>query len=323
MHERLEPYVDTSGTLSRVPGGLFAGVPEPQYHNHAAYNRGFLATFNRCPQKARWEREEKEEDDQTQAMGVGTAIHKAVLEDADGPGFHVGECEDTLGDGSACTNPAKYLVDGQWVCGVHGDEEDATRKTALKPGDDELVESAAEALLNTPASAQYLADLDLREVVAMFRWRGLQFRARIDGVNLLDDGVQLVEVKSVRDASPDAIERKLIRDDDWMQDPFYTTAWNMAVHGDEDLQVQEFVYVCVEKEPPYVVQPYGYPHGHRKNMQLHTQKLMNRLRFAIEEDMWPNGYVGDVVGTLDLPRWAQERIGLTDSLQQQREGTDG
>jgi hypothetical protein len=110
------------------------------------------------------------------------------------------------------------------------------------------------------------------------------------------DGV-FADLKSAVDASPHEFARAAASRRYHVQDAKYSRAFE-----ENDLHIEHFVFIVVEKEYPYCVAVYQLDETARlKGEELYMAEL-RRMAECREKDYWP-GY-GDKIMDMRLPGWA-------------------
>lgn len=109
----------------------------------------------------------------------------------------------------------------------------------------------------------------------------------------------LVDLKSTKDASPDAFGRQAFSLGYYAQAAWYADGYEAATG-----KRLPFVLVAVEKTAPHVVQVYRVPDVVMELGREHYRNLLQRYVMCRSESRWP-GYAADG-GELELtlPRWA-------------------
>lgn len=130
-------------------------------------------------------------------------------------------------------------------------------------------------------------------------------KARLDAVPRAN---VLCDIKTCDDASPDAFAKKL-EDGYATQAAYYLDAWNEAVPHD---QREGFVFVAVERRPPYLVACYVVD---QRALAWARERNFRRLRDYLrcsQDGLW-TGFPDEFV-TLDLPGWAYKRTDQSERI---------
>lgn len=123
---------------------------------------------------------------------------------------------------------------------------------------------------------------------------GVACRGRIDW---LVPGVAVVDLKTTRDASPDSFRKALVTYGYALQSAWYSEGYDIITGGP-----LPFIFVAVEKEPPYLVAAYQPTHDVLMYGADRANLARQMFRDCIESGQWP-GYP-DEIEPLTLPRWA-------------------
>lgn len=99
--------------------GVYPLIPATAYHAHEALSNSRITDMMRSPAHCRWAMDNP--DDDTPATIFGSALHAMVLQPEifDAEFVVAGQCVAKKGDGARCGNAGKYLIAGEWRCGVH------------------------------------------------------------------------------------------------------------------------------------------------------------------------------------------------------------
>lgn len=224
----------------------------------------------------------REKPEETEALIIGRAIHTATQEYAQfnqefvvSPGFNRRK-----NDGKA-----EYA---DFVAKHAG-------KDILDQDQYNLVMKVREAILNHPLAKRLLMS---GYVENTYYWTdpdtGVKCKCRPDFLNKLGIGV---DIKSTEDASPDAFGRSATKYRYPVQGAFYTDG--LEANG---IYLDSFVFIAVEKKPPYAVACYELP---SRGYDIGRQQYKANLRTYAEckaSNEWP-GY-SDIITPLQLPGWA-------------------
>lgn len=126
---------------------------------------------------------------------------------------------------------------------------------------------------------------------------GVRLRARADWLTLINERLTCVDLKTAASVYRPDLERVFWKNGYYLQNAWYVRLLT-AIKGSEP----DFAFVCVEKEPPYLVEvvryePEDVAEGHRLN-----RIAINTFARCIETGEWP-GYTDAT--TFRLPRWAR------------------
>jgi PDDEXK-like domain of unknown function (DUF3799) len=273
----------TLRTALDLPHGLHDGVPEGVYHQRVPglVSKGALEEVMRS--SAHYEAWLNGHRTKVGAeLDLGKAFHCALLEPERFAVDYV--VEPAFGD---CRKPANKANRDAW--------REANKGAVWLSDEDHRACAAMAASIRRHSRASKLLVGGRAEVTA--RWAdeetGLECKARTD--YYVADRSRIVDVKTARDA------REL---------PFSYAARDYGYHRQDALyragfaalgaEVEHFVFVVVEKEPPYAVAVYELDEEDVLDGWDEVQKAMRELARAFEEDRW-SAYPEEV-RTLKLPR---------------------
>lgn len=114
---------------------------------------------------------------------------------------------------------------------------------------------------------------------------------------LCEEGI--VDLKTCRDASPDAFSAAAWRLGYLGQAAFYVDGYKAATGREVP-----YTIVAVEKFPPFAVAVYSFPREVLEEGRDLYRALLDVLAECRRSDRWP-GYQNDTVQPLQLPRWAR------------------
>lgn len=274
-----------------VPGpGIYHDVPARVYHDHALWpfhSRSDLGLILKSP--AHYLAAKENPPEPTPAMKFGTLCHTAVLqpellwkENAIPPLWN------------AKTKKGKEERDF-WLA--------TNTKNVITQGDADKARRIANAVWADP-HASYLLGLGQREVSAVWQHpqTGLLCRVRADVIDT-ERNLLLVDFKTAADARPEAFSKAMYRDGLYRQGPFYMDGFN-AAHGEE--VVTRFVFVVVEKIPPFAVATYVLEAEDVERGREQNELGMKKLKWCMDNDAWP-GYSAKTT-PIGLPRWARHEL---------------
>lgn len=128
-------------------------------------------------------------------------------------------------------------------------------------------------------------------------------KARLDFV---PDGNALVDVKTTQDASPEAFAKEIVSYRYHTQAAYYLDIWNDAT---ERPFKQCFLFIAVEKVPPYLVAVYNLDIQAIEKGRAENHADLCTYMACAERGEWP-GYAQEIVN-LNLPPWAYGKKGVS------------
>jgi len=255
--------------------GLYR-VPDVWYHGSDGVSRSDFVRVLRSPKFYRWKKDNPEKP--TDALTFGTAFHTAFLEPE--------KFNDQVAVGPSVGKRTKG-----WKDFVALNED----KIVLHPNDFDVLNEMLESLRNNDL-AMSLLRTKVRELSAYNYYDDLLIKARADAIDL--ERNMLVDLKTTQDASLDKFSRSAAEYKYHVQAAFYLDTFNAV----SDLKLDKFVFVCVEKKPPYDVQSYVCDPEMIKLGRETYRKALNVLAECERTNQW-KGYA-QIIMNLTLPRWA-------------------
>jgi hypothetical protein len=266
--------------------GLHRNVPFDAYVQWDAANASMLKHFARSAAHARYEMTHQAE---TTAKLIGHAVHAAILEPEN---F----------DATFAVAPAldKRTIKGkaQWA------EFEAANKDRIILRDDEMTLATAlgRSVQEHPLAARLVGSPGVRE--ASLLWHdpdiGLPCKARLDLLCMFDGYSTIVDVKTTRDASPRGFALEVARYSYHLQ-----AAWYLRGADILSPVPRRFVFVAVEKSPPYCVALYELDTVALDAGLTTVLDCLNKYANARTSRVWP-GYSSGIQ-TLFLPQWAMPK----------------
>lgn len=224
--------------------------------------------------------------EETAAMRLGTVVHKLVLE----PHDFYNEIA-IYPEFDARTKEGKAIRDAF--------NEEHGHKTIIKQDDYEVAQNCAEAVRKAIApflksgkpEQTYISEID-----------GISVKCRPDWHN--DELGIVVDLKVVADASPDGFAKAVANFGYYIQEAVYTDVMRSL-----EIDVQKFVFVAVEKEPPYMVGIYSLsPEAVDFGRSEYRRGLdIFRRLDEFKQPIYKDTVTGDVVQTITLPSYVYYR----------------
>lgn len=276
-----------------------------EYHAHtASISKSHLDVVAKSPLHY-WDRyinPDREPEEPTPAMILGTATHTAVLEPDLFPSQYIVVPGDAPKRPTSvqlkAKNPsAETLLAIDWWEGFERDNAGKTilaaddYQTCLAMRDAVHVHSAAGRLLQAGRSEQSFYAID-NETGALIKCRPDFLR---------DDG-GLVDVKTTEDASPDGFAKSVANFRYYVQAPFYMDIL-------ERLYAEAppyFIFIAVEKKRPFAVATYFVENDQLALGRARYMKDLRTIQNCKEANVWP-GY-SDQVEPLRLPKWLNTNL---------------
>lgn len=274
----------------RPGSAVILDMPDAEYHSLPELSSSQAKDLLRSPAKFNYWRGKRRPEKRD--YDVGHAVHARVL----GAGMRV----EVLDFDNYRTKAAQEERDAAYAAGL----------TPMLRREMQPIEDMAEAVLRHPTAAALLSQPGHPEVSVLSTdpETGVAVRARFDYLpHPREPRAIAVDLKTTEDASPEAFVKSIVEYGYDLSQEWYRDAYRWAT-GEE----VEFVFIVVEKQPPYLVAHYSLPDqfvlmGARKGAEA-------RARFAeyTASGEWP-GYPSDIQ-PIDPPMWAviqhEEKYGM-------------
>jgi exodeoxyribonuclease VIII len=263
--------------------GLHRDYPAERYHERVMglASKGALDRFHRSPAHYLAWVSGDAKDEASPALAFGSAFHCAALE----PERFASEylVEPTFrGKGSVKARAA-------W-------REEHAEQSFLDADDARAIAGMVASLRAHPLAAELLEE---GEPEVTLRWRdaatGIECKARGD-FYARELGV-CVDLKSTSDARADSFERSIANFTYHRQHGFYADGFDAL-----DAALERFVFVAIEKEPPYAVSVFVLDEDAIRRGRFSIREDLERLRECIDRDHWPA--YAETMQEISLPRWA-------------------
>ena len=264
--------------------GLTKGISNAEYHGSDLLSRSTAsALLTTSPQKVRWERENPRPS--SSALVMGGCFHSMVLEP---------ECLDVEYAEKPTEKDGKSPLTKYYKETFAEMQEERPDAQWLKADEWKTCLGMADAVLSNPVYTHYASDIDaIAEGTGYFDYNGASCKVRPD--QYISEGT-IIDLKSTQDAS-EAGFRKSVRN--FKYD--FQTAWYMEAMRALGLPARQFIFVCVEKSPPYLTATYTLTASEIDRQKPRMQKACEIWATCMETGVWP-GYPEEVV-TLDLSRY--------------------
>jgi exodeoxyribonuclease VIII len=270
-----------------LPPGAHADVPESTYHTRelGVASKSALDLVHRSPKHYKAWIDGAEEDDDKEALRLGSAFHMSTLEPEKfikryvaQPDF--GDCRKT--ENKKARNEWRAAHAGlEWVDGVML----------------EKVRAMTEAVKAHPMASKLLFDEGPSELT--IRWEdaatGVQCKARAD--KLARGGRTAIDLKSCRNADFDAFRRSVATYGYHRQAAFYSDGFRAI-----EKPVDHFLFVAVESAEPYGVAVFSLTPESIAMGLASIRDDLETLASCLKTGEWP-GYPMRIQ-TIDVPKWA-------------------
>lgn len=251
-------------------------LPDPEYFAHPALSHSDAKLLLDCPARYRYIKQAGPLPYKAE-FEWGHAVHELVL--GKGPGIIQIDYDD-------------------WRSKTAREERDAAiaeGRTPLLYEEYGRALDCADAVRQHPLAAKLLDHLDHAEITAIWDDDDIQRKAKLDGIC----GRFGIDLKTTQNAATDAFGRSAGTYAYASQDAWYRDALRTCF----DIADPKFLFVVVEKHPPYLVNvieldPYDVELGGRRN-----RAALDLYRRCRDRDEWPA--YGDGINVAQLPRWAE------------------
>lgn len=270
-------------TGSLIQAGLIPGIPIEEYHRHGSVSKSQLDQFAKSP--AHYLASLTTQRKETAAMRIGSLFHGMVLE-----GVKVAvapACDKRTKEGKATWEA--FCIENAGAEIVTADEGE------MLFGMVKSVKShpAASALLSGPGIAEGSCWWHDEQSGELCRCRPDFYRQ--------DLGI-IVDLKSTEDASPKEFARSIANYRYHMQSAFYQDGVEAATGG----FIKGFVFVAVEKKPPYAVAVYQLDMQGVEAGRVEYKRLLLELADCKAAKKFP-GY-SDRIETISMPAWSIKEL---------------
>lgn len=261
--------------------GEHKNVKSYDYHNWFACSSSIMRELARSPAHAWYalNNERKETD----AMRLGTATHLAILE----PDLFAKKF------GCAPEGLDKRTKEGK---AAWADLQEQYGPCILKYDQYQQVGAMAESVLKKKKASILLEKLSDVELSGVWtdKASGALCKMRIDGL-IRDLGI-LVDIKTTSDASEDEFLRTLFNYGYDRQSAFYMRGCRSL-----GIEIKSFVFIVIEKEPPYESVVYELGAQSLAIADAQITRLLPVWQQCVTAKSWP-GY-GDEIKVIDLAAW--------------------
>lgn len=265
-------------------GGGGAAAPSPvalleisdhEYFAHPALSHSDAKLLLDCPARYRWLKDNPDRPYKPE-FEFGHVVHELCF--GKGGGIHVIDAPDWR------TKDAKAARDEAVAQGV----------APILIAEYEQAKACADAIRLHPLAAKLLDHLDHAEVAIVWDDKDVQRKAKLDGIC----GRFGIDLKTTGNASTTEFGHSAGKYAYFSQAAYYIDALTAI-----DVAHPDFLFIAVEKQPPYPVNviqldPYDVELGHRRN-----QRAIDLYRRCRATDTWPA--YGQGINVAQLPRWAE------------------
>jgi len=255
-------------------------MPDVEYHARPELSSTEARLLLESPAKYRWRKDNPPLIDDSSKFDIGEAVHGKVL----------GAGADTV------------VVDADdWRSKAAREAREEARAAGLAPllkREAEMVDQMTDSVLAHPTARALLEQDGYPEVSLFTEVDGVPVRARFDFLPARSERRTVaVDLKTTVSAAKSDFEKSVAKYEYPVQRAWYLDAYT-ELTGDTDA---EFVFIAVEKEPPYLVAVYQLPTVWAEKGHVMADRARKLWAACIESGAWP-GYPSDVQ-LLDEPTW--------------------
>lgn len=264
-------------------------MTEQEYNKAPGIRRSLLWEIRRSPAHLKWRMENPPEA--TPALIFGQALHAAVLTPEDyGRQF------------AAMPNVDRRTKAGReaWEAAA----AEAQGRTQIAFDWAEQIAAMVQAVRGNPMAARLLDGPHETSYFWKDSMTGEACKCRTDAETVVGDMRLIVDLKSCQDASTDAFMRDALSYGYDVQAAMYTDGVRTATDRES-----MFVFIAVEKAPPYAINILQADPGFMAYGQDRYRHLLGVYHDCRVRDSWP-GYTGhdNDINALELPAWLKKEI---------------
>lgn len=260
-----------------------------EYHSHEAVSKSDLDLISRSP--LHYMDRKQNPPTQTEAMLFGSVVHKLVLEP-----------ETFAAEYAVAPKCDRRTKEGKQVWQAFADS--ISDETVISEELYAEAQNVANAVLNNPIAKKLLADGQAEQ---SFFWTdaetGMECKCRPD--YLIENKGLVIDLKTTENASPEKFVKSAYDYRYHVQAWWYTNGLKQC-----GIKVSNFVFIVVEKKPPYAVCVYA---ADDLMLRLGELEAMDNLRTFAEckkSGIW-HGYEKEPeIHSLSLPDWVIRKNNL-------------
>ena len=272
--------------------GIYRDLSNENYHAGPGISKSGISLILDSPQKFKARYIDGLKAETTPAMVIGSATHTAVFEP------HLFDAEYAV-----CPKCDKRTKIGKEVyeqfCASAGS------KTIITEDDLTKISAIRDAVRNHPKAGPLVSDEQNEIENSIFctdEETGLLVKVRPDCIQ--EHREIIIDLKTTTNSSYGAFSKACFDLTYYIQAGMY-----LSVARQHGLNVTNFVFVVVEKEPPYAI---GIYWADKRMIELGYDEFCRGMKIYAEclsSGVWP-GYNNDQVVEISLPKWADHQISL-------------
>jgi exodeoxyribonuclease VIII len=280
--------------------GVYDNIQAEDYHRILGLTKSGLMMLRRSPAHF-WHWMTSPSEESSKAMHIGTATHLAVFEP------HKFDEEIVVVPEDAPKKPTKAQMEAKkpsedavaaiaWWKEFYAKNEG---KIIISQEEYADVRGMATAVRSNKEVEPYLNHPSAKpevSIVSKEKVKGLDIvcKGRADLITM--DNTAIVDLKTTEDASAEGFGKSFMSYGYWMQAAHY-----ISICRNAGIPIQRFIFVAVEKHPPYCTALYELDAGSLEKAFAIRQRLMENLSTCIASNDFPAHTKG--VSSLSLPPW--------------------
>lgn len=296
-------YPTTDNSKQDAPAinaGVYDNIQAEDYHRISGLTKSGLMMLRKSPAHF-WHWMTAPSDPSTKAMNVGTATHLAVFEP------HKWADEIVVIPVDAPKKPTKVQMEAKkpsvdalasigWWKKFNQENEG---KIILTQDENAEVQAMASMVRQNKEIEPYLTHPSAKievSIVSVEKVKGLDIvcKGRCDMITM--DNTVIVDLKTCESADPESFSKSFMSFGYWMQAAHY-----IKICRASGMPIERFIFVAVEKNPPYCTAIYELDAGSLEKAFLIRDRLLEQLSDCIARNEFPAYSKG--VNNLNLPPW--------------------
>ena len=263
-----------------------------QYHGNNIVSKSRLANMSVCPQYYKWAIENPQEP--TEALTVGSAFHKWVLEPEDfGQEFAIMPIIDRRTK-QGKEDYANFVAENEG-------------KSIITQEQFILIDNMRNSLLEN-SYFKKLIDGGMVEQSFYFldELTNIMCKVRPDCFKRIGDKVIITDLKSCKSAMPEAFMKDIVNYSYDLQAYMYRLGVSLVLNVPIENVI--FVFVAVEKEAPFLSAIYECTQDIYDRGEMLFRKYIGMLKYCTDTNNWYgiNGHTNEPI-TIGLPEWAKSK----------------
>jgi len=274
MYELLEP-------------GIYRGITEAHYHGLPYCSNSRLKQLAISGKHLKQSMEE-EFDSTKPSLRMGSALDCLLLEPAEWINWTTLQLGEKFNQGEGHKKKSKH---------VEKRGKDHFAEYSLNATEYETVLGMKTAIQENAEANSLITrgDTSMNQVVVIFDWLGVRFKARMD--RLIEDGETIgIDLKTINDASSRGIERQIWQLKYFNQSFLYTLGCH--ING---VKLDDFKFVFVQNTKPYNVQIKSLSSSYGQLALRELEPLVYRWKYCTENNIYPDYSDGPKV--VEPPVW--------------------